>query len=48
MKGPQRFVGYGNTGGCGGIGGGSGVNGWLATAMVSAAVVLAEAFALVV
>ncbi len=48
MKGLQWSVGYGNAGGCGGVGGGSGVNGRLATAMVSAAVVLAEAFALVV
>ncbi len=48
MKGLQRSVGYGDAGGCGGIGGGSGVNGWLVTAMVSAAVALAEGFALVV
>jgi hypothetical protein len=45
LKGLQRSVGYGNAGGCGGVGGGSGVNGRLATAMVSAAVALAEAFA---
>ncbi len=45
MKGLQRSVGYGNAGGCGGVGGGSGVNGRLATAMVSAAMALAEAFA---
>ncbi len=48
MKGLQWSVGYGNAGGYGSIGGGSGVNGWLAMAMVSAAVALAEAFALVV
>ncbi len=48
MKGLQQSVGYGNAGGCGGVGSGSGVNGWLATAMVSAAVALVEAFALVV
>ncbi len=48
MKGLQLSVGYGDTGGCGGVGGGSGVNNWLATAMVSAVVALAEAFALVV
>ncbi len=48
LKGLQRSVGYGNAGSCGGVGGGSGVNGRLATAMVSAAVALAEAFALVV
>jgi len=47
LKGLQRSVGYGNAGGCGSVGGGSGVNGRLATAMVSAAVALAEAFALV-
>ncbi len=47
MKGLQQSVGYGDAGGCGGIGGGSGVNGWLATAMVSAGVALVEAFALV-
>jgi hypothetical protein len=47
-KGLQRSVGNSNAGGCGGVGGGSGVNGWLATAIVSAAVALAEAFALVV
>ncbi len=44
----QQSVGGGDAGGCGGIGGGSGVSGGLATAMVSAAVALAEAFALVV
>ncbi len=48
MKGLQRSVGYGSAGSCDGVGGGSGVNGWLAMAMVSAAVALAEAFALVV
>ena len=48
LKGLQRSVGYGDPGGCGGVGGGSGVNGRLETAMVSAAVALAEAFALVV
>jgi hypothetical protein len=50
-KGLQRSVGDGNAGGCSGVGGGSsgsGVSGWLATAMVSAAIALAEAFALVV
>jgi hypothetical protein len=47
-KGLQRSVGDGNAGGCGGIGGESGISSWLATAMVSAAVALAEAFALVV
>ncbi len=47
-KGLQRSVGNGNTGGCGGVGGRSGVSGRLATAMVSAEVALAEAFALVV
>ncbi len=47
-KGLQRSVGNGNAGGCGGIGGGSGVSGWLAEAMVSAAVALAKAFASVV
>ncbi len=48
MKGLQRSVGYGNAGGCVGVGGRSSVNGWLATAMVSAVVELAEAFAPVV
>ncbi len=48
LKGLQRSVSYGDAGGCGGVGGGSGVNGWLAMAMVSAAVALAEAFASVV
>ncbi len=47
MKGLQRSVGYSDAGGCGGVGGGSGVNGRLATAMVSVAVALAEVFALV-
>ncbi len=47
-KGLQRSVGNGNAGGCGGVGDGSGVSGRLATAMVSAAVALAEAFASVV
>ncbi len=47
-KGLQWSVGNGNAGGCSSIIGGSGVSGWLATAMVSAAVALAEAFALVV
>ncbi len=47
-KGLQWSVGNGNAGGCSGVGGGSGVSGWLATVMVSAAVALAEAFALVV
>ncbi len=47
-KGLQQSVGNGDTGGCGGVGGGSGGSGWLATAMVSAAVALVEAFALVV
>jgi hypothetical protein len=47
-KGLQRSVGDGTAGGCGGVGGGSSVSGWLVTAMVSAAVALAEAFALVV
>ncbi len=48
MKGLQGSVGYGNAGSCGGVGGGSGVNGRLVTAMVSATVALAEAFASVV
>jgi hypothetical protein len=47
-KGLQGSVGNGNTGGCGGVGGRSGVSGWSATAMVSVAVALAEAFASVV
>jgi hypothetical protein len=47
-KGLQRSVGNGNAGGSGGIGGGSSGSGRLATAMVSAAVALAEAFASVV
>ena len=47
-KGLQRSVGNGDAGGCSGVGGGSGVSGRLATPMVSAAVALAEAFALVV
>ncbi len=47
-KGLQQSVGNGDAGSCGGIGGGSGVSGWLVTAMVSVAVALAEAFALVV
>ncbi len=47
-KGLQRSVGNGNAGGCGGVGGGSGVSGRSATAMVSAAVALAEVFASVV
>jgi hypothetical protein len=47
-KGLQRSVGNGNAGGCGGIGGGSGISGRSATAMVSAAVALAEAFTSVV
>ncbi len=47
-KGLQRSVGNGDAGGCGGVGGGSGISGRLATAMVSAAVALAEAFASVV
>jgi hypothetical protein len=44
----QQSVGGGVAGSCGGVSGGSGVSGWSATAMVSAAVALAEAFALVV
>ncbi len=48
VEGIQRSVGYGNAGGCGSVGGGSGVNSWFATAMVSAAVALGEAFASVV
>ncbi len=48
VEGIQRSVGYGNAGGYGGVGSGSGVNGWLATVMVSAAVALAEEFASVV
>jgi hypothetical protein len=48
LKGLQWFVGYGDAGGCGGVGGRSGVNGQLATAMVSAAVALAEGFVSVV
>ncbi len=47
-KGLQRSVGDGDAGGCGGVSGGSGVSGRLATAMVSAGVALAEAFASVV
>jgi hypothetical protein len=47
-KGLQRSVGDGNAGSCGSVGGGSGGSGRLATAMVSAAVALAEAFASVV
>ncbi len=47
-KGLQQSVGNGNAGGCGSVGGGSGISGWLATAMVSAAVALAEVFASVV
>jgi hypothetical protein len=47
-KGLQRSVSDGNAGGCGGVGSKSGVSGRLAKAMVSAAVALAEAFALVV
>jgi hypothetical protein len=47
-KGLQRSVSDGNAGGCIGVGGGSGVSSRLATAMVSAAVALAEAFASVV
>ncbi len=47
-KGLQQSVSDGNAGSCGGVGGGSGVSGWLAMAMVSAAVALVEAFALVV
>ncbi len=47
-KGLQWSVGNGNAGSCGGVGGGSGISGRSATAMVSAAVALAEAFALVV
>ncbi len=39
---------HGNAGGCGGVGGGSSVSSRSATAMVSAVVVLAESFALVV
>ncbi len=48
LKGLQRSVGYDIAGGCGSVGGGSSVNGRLATAMVSAAVALAETFVLVV
>ncbi len=44
----QQSVGGSNTVGCGGVGGGSSISGWLATAMVSAAVALVEAFASVV
>ncbi len=47
-KGLQRSVYNGNAGGCGGVGRGSSVSGRSATAMVSAAVALAEAFASVV
>jgi hypothetical protein len=47
-KGLQRSVGNGNAGGCSGVGGGSGGSGQSATAMVSAAVALAEVFASVV
>ncbi len=47
-KGLQGSVGNGNAGGCGGVGGRSGVSRWSATAMVSAAVALAEVFASVV
>ncbi len=47
-KGLQWSVGNGDAGGCSSVGGRSGVSGWLATAMVSAAVALAEAFASVV
>ncbi len=47
-KGLQRSVSNGNAGSCGGVGGGSSVSGWSATAMVSAAVALAESFASVV
>jgi hypothetical protein len=47
LKGLQGSVGYGNAGGCGGVGSRSSVNDRLVTAMVSAAVALAEAFALV-
>jgi hypothetical protein len=44
----QQSVGSGNAGSCGGVGGGSGISGWSGTAMVSAVVALAEAFASVV
>ncbi len=44
----QRSVGDGNAGSCSGVGGKSSVSSWLVTVMVSAAVALAEAFALVV
>jgi hypothetical protein len=47
-KGLQRSVGDSNAGGCDGICGRSGISGRLATAMVSAVVALAEAFASVV
>ncbi len=42
-KGLQRSVGNGNAGGCSGVAGRIGVSGWLAAAMVSAGVALAEA-----